>query len=192
MSEHATVETYTEVLGILRGQLELLGPDQLANPTPCSEWDAIGLVEHVLGAMAYYAQLAGGAENVRPVIVELQPADDLLVRFDTAAAHGISAWSAPGVLDREVRMVLGRMRGRDALAVHIGDLAIHAWDLATARGATLELPPALAVDVLATWEDVFTRLDRGTAFAGEVAIDADTRAGASPTVQLIAYCGRTP
>ena len=57
-----------------------------------------------------------------------------------------------------------------------------------ARGLTLELPPELAVAVLATWEDVFVRLDRGTAFAGEVAVDAD----ASPTARLVAYCGRAP
>jgi uncharacterized protein (TIGR03086 family) len=182
------LDQHHEVLTILRGQIHLLGPDELAKPTPCSEWDAIGLVEHALGAMEYYTQLAGGAENVRPVLVELQPSEDLVARFDDAAARSVAAWSALGALDREVRMVLGRMRGRDALAVHVGDLAVHAWDLATARGATLELPAELAVDVLATWEDVFTRLDRGTAFGAEVAVDAD----ASPTARLVAYCGRTP
>ena len=183
-----TVDQYQQVLGILREQIDALGPDDLANPTPCSEWDALALVAHVLGAMAYYAHLAGGDDNVRPVIVDLESDDDLVERFDAAAAHGVDAWAQPGALDSQVKMVLGRMPGRDALAVHIGDLALHAWDLAHARGITLELPPELVADVRATWEDVFLRLDRGTAFAPEIDADPD----ASPTIRLVAYCGRTP
>jgi uncharacterized protein (TIGR03086 family) len=184
----ATVEQYREVLGILRGQIAALGPDDLTKQTPCSEWDALALVAHTLGAMAYYAHLARGDDNVRPVIVDLEPGDDLVQRFDDAAAHGVEAWSRPGALDSQVKMVLGRMRGRDALAVHIGDLALHAWDLGNARGIALDLPPALVADVLATWEEVFLRLDRGTAFAAEVEVEV----GASPTARLVAYCGRTP
>src|SRR4051812_20609820 len=148
--------------------------------TPSRSWATRGATE-------YYARLASG-DDVRPVIIELTPGDDLVARFDVAAARGVAAWSEPGALDREVRMVLGRMPGRSALAVHIGDLAVHAWDLAVARGSTLELPPELAATALATWEDVFTRLNRGTAFGAAVAAPTD----ASPTERLVAYCGRTP
>src|SRR5215831_207703 len=123
----ASVGQYQEVLGILREQIAALRPDDLARPTPCSEWDGLALVAHALGAMAYYARLAGGDDKVRPVTVDLEPGDDLVERFDDAAARGVEAWSQPGALDGQVKMVLGRMPGRDALAVHIGDLAIHAW-----------------------------------------------------------------
>ena len=143
---------------------------------------------HSIGAMEYYARLARGDEDVRPVTLEVTAVDEMVTLFDAAAADGVAAWSEPGVLDRRVRMVLGPMPGRDALAVHIGDLAIHAWDLATARGTALELPADLATDALATWEQVFTRLNRGTVFAEEVAAPDD----ASPTARLVAYCGRTP
>jgi uncharacterized protein (TIGR03086 family) len=183
-----SVEAYRDVLGILREQIAALEPGDLARATPCSEWDALALVAHVTGATEYYARLAIGDEDVRPVIVELEPGDDLVARFDFAAANGVVAWSVPGALDRQVKMVLGRMPGRDALSVHIGDLAVHAWDLAVTRGSTLELPDELAVAALDTWEDVFQRLNRGTAFGDEVAVDP----AASPTARLVAYCGRTP
>jgi uncharacterized protein (TIGR03086 family) len=183
-----TPDDYPVVLGILREQVGALGPDDLTRPTPCSEWDVAGLVAHAIGAMEYYARLARGSDDVRPVTIEVTTVDTMLPMFDAAAADGVAAWSEPGVLDRRVRMVLGSMPGRDALAVHIGDLSVHAWDLATARGARLELPPELARSALVTWEQVFTRLDRGTAFAPEVAVEAD----ASPTARLVAYCGRTP
>ena len=135
VSEHSTVERYHEVLGILREQVVAVGPDDLALPTPCSEWDVAGLVAHSIGAMEYYTRLARGSDDVRPVTLEVTSVDEMLALFDAAAADGVAAWSEPGVLDRRVRMVLGSMPGRDALAVHIGDIAVHAWDLATARGS---------------------------------------------------------
>lgn len=185
---NTTVDAYLEVLGILREQVEAVEPADLTLPTPCSEWDVAGLVAHSIGAMEYYARLARGSDDVRPVTLEITAADEMLALFDGAAADGVAAWSASGALDQRVRMVLGSMAGRDALAVHIGDLAVHAWDLATARGTTLELPDDLAGDSLAMWERVFVRLDRGTAFGAEVEVPDD----ASPTVRLVAYCGRTP
>jgi uncharacterized protein (TIGR03086 family) len=184
----ATVDTHAEVLGILREQVIAIHADDLARPTPCSVWDIAGLVAHAIGAMDYYARLALGDAEVRAVTVEIESVDDMVTKFDAAAADGVAAWSAPGVLDQRVRMVLGHMAGRDALAVHIGDLAIHAWDLAVARGSSLELPDDVAIAALATWEDVFTRLNRGTAFGDEVAVASD----ASLTARLVAYCGRTP
>ena len=138
------VDTYVAVLAILREQVTAVDPDDLGRATPCSEWDVAGLVAHAIGAMEYYARLARGDEDVRPVTVEVTAVDEMVTLFDAAAADGVAAWSEPGVLDRRVRMVLGPMPGRDALAVHIGDLAIHAWDLATARGSALELPAVLA------------------------------------------------
>jgi uncharacterized protein (TIGR03086 family) len=182
------IEQYREVLALLRDQIGALAPDDLGRQTPCSEWNVLELVAHSIGAMEYYAQLAGGAENVRPVVVDLGPGDDLVGRFDEAASRGLAAWSEPGALDHRVRMVLGRMPGREALSVHVGDLSIHAWDLATTRGSALELPDDIAAAALATWEDVFARLNRGTAFGEAVAVAAD----ASPTARLVAYCGRTP
>ena len=182
------VDSYEQVIGLLREQVSAVRADDLTRPTPCSEWDVAGLVTHSIGAMEYYARRARGDDEVRPVTVEIDSVDDMLTKFGAAATDGIAAWSAPGVLDQQVRMVLGRMEGRDALAVHVGDLAIHAWDVAKARGSTLELPPELATEVRATCENVFVRLDRGTAFGDEIAADPD----ASPTERLVAYCGRTP
>ena len=102
------------------------------------------------------------------------------------AWHPLHVESVAWISER--KDMLSTFFGLAALSVHIGDLAIHAWDLAVARGSTLELPDDVAVDALGTWEDVFTRLNRGTAFGEEVDVAAD----ASPTARLVAYCGRTP
>jgi uncharacterized protein (TIGR03086 family) len=187
MPTSTSVDTYSQVLGIVRTQVAGVCDDDLARTTPCSEWDVAALVGHVIGAIEYYTMLArDGETKVRAVTVDLVPGDDGVARFDAAAREGLAAWSAPGALDRDCRMVLGSMPTRAALAIHVADLAVHAWDIARALGHTLVLPDTLASSAYVTWQDVFTRLDRGVAFAAEMPAGVD----ASPTELLVAYCGR--
>jgi uncharacterized protein (TIGR03086 family) len=96
----AGVEQYVDVLGILREQVMAIDADDLGRPTPCAEWDVAGLVAHAIGAMHYYARLARGDDDVRPVTVQIDSVADMVAKFDGAAAAGVASWSTPGVLDR--------------------------------------------------------------------------------------------
>lgn len=184
------LEEYEAALDAVRSQVSILRDDDLARSTPCADWDVVALLGHTLGAIEYYAMLGRG-EDVprREVTVPVEPGDDFVAVFDEVARGGRDAWSAPGALNADVRMILGPMPGRDALAIHIGDLAVHAWDLGTALGNEVELPAALAMSALATWRRVLAGRDlRGIVFDGEIVIDAS----ADPTAQLLAFCGRQP
>ena len=94
---------------------------------------------------------------------------------------GMNAFKAPAdIFTATPRLVF-------TLAIHIADLAVHAWDLGTALGRPVELSPNLAASALATWQRVFAGRDlRGIVFADEIMVDAD----ADPTAQLLAFCGR--
>jgi uncharacterized protein (TIGR03086 family) len=186
----APLTDYAEVIAILRPLLAGVTEDDLPRPTPCSKWDVRRLVGHVLEAIEYYASLAREGEVPSgPVTIMVEPRADLAAMFDAAARGGMEAWSAPGVLDSEVRMVLGPMRGRSALAIHVADLTVHAWDVATALGKPADLPPDLADTARATWERVLSNRElRGIVFTEEVAVAAD----ADATARLVAYCGRCP
>jgi uncharacterized protein (TIGR03086 family) len=181
---------YRRVLDLLAVPVGALTPADLGRPTPCTEWDVATLLGHVLGAIRYYAELARHAEApARPVLASVAPTDDLARLLATEADAALAAWAAPGALDRTVTMVLGPMRGAEALAIHAADLAVHAWDLAAARGDALTIPADLAAGALATWERVLATRDlRGIVFADPRPAPAE----ASPTARLVAFCGRDP
>jgi uncharacterized protein (TIGR03086 family) len=182
------LDDYAAVLAILRPLLTQVTDDDLARPTPCSEWDLDALLGHVFAAIEYYANLAREGEVPSgPVTVVVESADELPARFDRTARAGQDAWSAPGVLDRDVRMMLGPMPGRNALAIHVADLTVHAWDIASALGARADLPAELADTARTTWAHVFAHRDlRGIVFTEEIAVHAD----ADATARLVAFCGR--
>src|ERR1700687_5175030 len=58
-------------------------PDQLDLPSPCTEWDAKAVIEHVIGGNQWVQQLAGQQPPALP--------------DDRAAAHAASAAAAQAV-----------------------------------------------------------------------------------------------
>lgn len=182
------LDDYRRALDAIAQPVGSVSAGDLARPTPCAAWDVAALVGHVLGAVRYYAALARDGEvHAREVTVPVGPGDDLRATFDGDARAGLAEWSAPGVLHRECRMVLGPMQGADALAIHVADLTVHAWDLAVALGLPRGLPDDLAERALATWRRLLDRHPlRGRAFGPELPVPA----GADATARLVAYCGR--
>lgn len=186
--DQSPLDQYRTVLAVIEAEVGTITGNELHRSTPCGDWDLAALVGHVLGAIRYYASLARDAQvPARPVKVDVARDDDLAARVAAEGRAGLTAWSAPEALDRTVMMVLGPVRGADALAIHVADLTVHAWDVAAARGRGLELPSDLATSALATWERVLAAHDlRGIAFADPT--PAPDRA--SPTERLVAFCGR--
>lgn len=181
---------YRVSLDLIVEQVDGLTVADLDHPTPCSRWPIGKLAAHVLGAMRYYARLArDGAADVREEVVRVGPGDDVAALVAVDARDALGAWSVPGALDRRVTMSIGPKTGAQALAIHVADLTVHAWDLAAARHRSIEIPPELAEACIATWAGV-DRLHgmRGTVLAEPVPVPA----GASPTDRLVAFCGRHP
>jgi uncharacterized protein (TIGR03086 family) len=57
---------------------------------------------------------------------------DPLTAWETAADAALTAWAAPGALDRTLRLSVGRTPTLDHLVRMTADLTVHAWDLARA------------------------------------------------------------
>ncbi len=119
-------------------------PDQLAAPTPCSEYDVRGLVNHLL---FWGPSLVGAArkETVPPPAAAEEDVD--LTDGDWAAglhAHLdrlVAAWSEPAAWDGTTTMggpteMPAAMIGRMVL----GELVVHGWDLARATGQQARWP----------------------------------------------------
>jgi len=115
-----------------------LGHDQLDAPTPCSEYDVRGLVNHLL---FWGPSLEGAARkiSVAPPAAGDQDLDltrgDWKGRLEAQTDSVVTAWSEPDAWEGTTQMggpmeLPAAMIGRMVL----GELVVHGWDLARATG----------------------------------------------------------
>lgn len=141
-------------------RLPFVRPEQWTAPTPCAEWNVRQLVNHMVrGNLNYVDLLAGGS---REDFLRMRDADAL--GDDPVAAYTASvqlvadAFGRPGALDQVLDYPLGRVTGRQALAVRATDSVIHAWDLAQAVGVDGRLDPGLVAWISDSLEEIYAGL----------------------------------
>ncbi|WP_369205432.1 TIGR03086 family metal-binding protein [Streptomyces sp. PU-14G] len=135
----------TASAGFTRTLRAVRRPEQWCRPTPCTEWNVRQLANHMArGNLNYVTLLEGGSAEdflrCRDVDALGDAPVDAYVRSVEACAE---AFGRPGALDRTLDYPLGRVGGRQALAVRITDSTVHTWDLARALGTDDTLDPAL-------------------------------------------------
>lgn len=111
--------------------------DQWERPSPCTEWDARALVEHVIG---FHEVLL-----LRPLGVHAhRPRDDPAGRWAATERAIFLALDEPGVLERSLKPI--ETTGppvRRFLPALTTDVLVHTWDLARAVDADPALDPDL-------------------------------------------------
>ncbi|MEJ2867183.1 TIGR03086 family metal-binding protein [Actinomycetospora sp. OC33-EN08] len=170
------------------------GPDALARPTPCADWDVRALLDHLVGVHRRVAHVGAGGHfaDVDPNLsVPVGAHADEVAR---ARAEVDRVWGLDGaddsVLDRELTVPWGAMPGRFAAFGYVQELTVHAWDLAVATGRTEGLDPVLAEAVEETARRVLPAEPRGgpIPFGPPVATTDD----AGPYARLVGWLGREP
>lgn len=108
-------------------------PEQLTDPTPCTDMDVRALLAHLIGVLDRVAALGNGenpfAVTDTPVADDRWP-DEWLEAGRRAAA----AWSDDAVLERPMALPWIEGSGAEVLASYFSELTVHTWDLATATG----------------------------------------------------------
>jgi uncharacterized protein (TIGR03086 family) len=164
--------------------------DQWGDTTPCSDWDVRTLVNHLVNEQLWVPPLMSGATvaDVGDALDGDLLGDDPVAAWDAAAASATDALQASGALERIVHLSFADVPGTVYAWQLIGDLAVHAWDLARAIGVDERLDPELAADVLEKLTpDVATYATYGL-FATPIPV-ADA---ADVQTRLIAMTGRQP
>lgn len=173
--------------------IDRITPEQMANATPCSEWDVRALLNHTVGAVQMFAICASGGE-LPPLDFNAPPPDaigaDPAGAFRQAAASALAAWSAEGALNGTVTLPPGEMPAAVAMGVNLVDTYIHAWDIAKATGQEITLDPEVSTAALETAKAVLQPQFRqpGGPFGPEVVVPDDASAGN----KLLAFAGRQP
>jgi uncharacterized protein (TIGR03086 family) len=131
-------------------RLSGIGPGQWATATPCTDWTVRDLVDHVTGGNRFAVALLDGDSLEDAFLAALAPGfgDDVAGDFADAAAAQLDAFAAPGALGRICHHPRGDVPGSVFLGMRVGDLTLHAWDLARALGMDERLDDDL---VAASW-----------------------------------------
>jgi uncharacterized protein (TIGR03086 family) len=183
-----TLDALDHSFATTRSVVAQVHAEDLTRPTPCSEWDARALLEHMLESIdAFRAHAARTPAAETPT---REVSDNVLEVYDEATSAALETWRAPGALDGEVTLGVGiTIPAEVAAGISTADCLVHGWDLQRALGGDLEVDPELADHVLAISSAVVTPDFRGPAtFGPEVTVGAD----ASPTARLVGFLGRRP
>ena len=141
-------------------------------PSPCTDWDARGVLEHVIG---FHDQLLLKPLDAKPE----RPKDDPQQRWLVTVQAIFDALAKPEALEDNRASPVG---------VLTTDVLVHTWDLATAVGVEVELEPDLCQIGYARAVENQDRLAASDMFGPPVAVaeDADVQS------KLLGIFGRDP
>ncbi|WP_051166328.1 TIGR03086 family metal-binding protein [Amycolatopsis orientalis] len=179
-------------------RLRSVRADQWTAPTPCAEWNVRQLVNHMVrGNLNYVDLLAGGT---REEFLRMRDADalgdDPLTAYLASVQLVAAAFGRPGALDEVLDYPLGKVTGRQALAVRATDSAMHAWDLARASGVDDRLDPDLVAWISDDLETIYAGLAESPIAAETThrffAAPGQGRESGSRQDRLLRLMGRNP
>ncbi len=185
------VDAYEQTVGWAGLRVAATAPDRLHDPTPCTEWDVLALLDHMVAGLVSYAMIAVDGRIDFDGLRFPDLRTGYVRRYRDHGAAAIDAWRVPGVLDQECRHPLGRITRGAALGLHHADLLLHGWDLAVATGQDATLDPgasAVALDALRTTTPVTAGLRRAGYWGAEQPL-TDSAAG-DAAAELLAFSGR--
>ena len=186
------VELMGNVIADTKKVVAGIKPDQLADPTPCTEWDVKALLNHITGGSLMFAECVESGSIADDEMGRLTTSDlvgdDYVRVFGAAADRVIAAFNADGALEKIVTLPFGTMPASVALQIAVFDVTTHALDLAHATGQSTEV---ISPEVLqAAW-------DAGQAMIGPELRDAglfgppqDAPTDAPLDDRILAFAGR--
>lgn len=114
--------------------------DQWTAATPCTDWTAADLLRHlVLGNSRFAAAVSGETPPE-----DTGPDTELPAAYRESAATLLTAFGAPGALERMVTVPFGTVPGAVAMHLRVTEVLVHGWDLAQATGQLAEFPADIA------------------------------------------------
>jgi uncharacterized protein (TIGR03086 family) len=116
--------------------------DALAKPSACEQWDLRALLNHILGG-GWMFTLANQGKAVGEDGGDLVGEDHAQACVDMAAAN-LASWRGSDALDGERAFPFGTFPAPMALLINVGEITVHAWDLAKSTGQGPTIDPDVA------------------------------------------------
>lgn len=166
--------------------VERVRPDQLGDPTPCTEWSVRELINHVVSGNLFFIHLATGSPPPARGIDHL--GDDPVAAFRDSVRAVSAAFEADGFLERVVQAPFGEASGSMLIHMRRNELTVHGWDVAKATGQSTDLDREVVAACHASYTASLRLKNRdGTPFG----VEQPTPPGATDADRLAAFLGRT-
>jgi len=123
---------------------------QLALPTPCGDWLVRDLIDHIVGATDFFADLAEQGSSPDGRQWPDYSAGDFAASFGQQARRATAGFAAPGALERIMVLPTGPAPGSRCIQVATGEIFVHGWDLARATGQAMPADEGVADALLAS------------------------------------------
>ncbi len=207
------IELYERAVNAMRPLIAGVKPEQLGNPTPCSEWTVQELLNHNINVARVLARVLEGvltesgaaatpattpsdplgnpqsAPPVDPMAVSGPlPPEGAAAAFESSTAATLNAVKAPGMVEKVLDTPFGPMPAGDMLLAGFGDVLIHQWDLAKATGQDFALDDSLAAICRQVMGSQMEQGRQAGAFGPAVAVPDDSSEGD----KLLGFAGRQP
>lgn len=112
-------------------------PDQLANQTPCAEYDVRRLVNHLLFWGPTLVGAGRGEVVALPAESETEvdlAGDDWAAALEAHVGRAVAAWGEPGAWEGMTTIAGQQLPAEIVGGMVVGELVVHGWDLAKATG----------------------------------------------------------
>jgi uncharacterized protein (TIGR03086 family) len=164
--------------------------ERLADPTPCSEYDVRALTDHLIQVVINFQALAAkkNADFASVPHYIDDDAGDWRARFADETARLVAAWAAPGA-EEGTSGSMG-FPARTVGHMVLGDLTVHAWDLARATGQEFTPDPAVVGEIGPALAEMAPMGRKGGVFGEPFPLPDDE--GVSDFDRVLALTGRDP
>ena len=187
-----TVATMRQVVDETTKIVDGIKPDQLDNPTPCTEWCVRDLLNHITGGATMFAISAEQGSVPDDQVGQLMGGDNLgddwKGAWSTASKRAVAVYNQPGVMDKIVKLPFGEMPAGMAINIAIFDVATHTWDLAKSTGQQMQLDPEVLAAAYELAQAMIPNMRAGGLVGEEVIVAVD----APMEDRLAGLAGRTP
>jgi uncharacterized protein (TIGR03086 family) len=185
-SADETADRHLRICGMFGDQVDVVGEHWHAQ-SPCSDWDARGVLEHVIG---FHDVLLLRPLDAKP----LRPKADPTGRWNATLEALDRLFMRPGLFDGVVEIpAVGSNRPSQIDAARLLpllslDVLVHTWDLAQAAGHQIALDPELCTMFLSGLPVEEAALSGTGMYAPAREVPADS----DPQTRLLARLGRNP
>jgi uncharacterized protein (TIGR03086 family) len=176
-------DRYRTIADAFTVRVEGVRPDQWDAQTPCSEWNARDLLDHVVGVHRMALAALAGTDPA-----PTSPDDDLVALWRAGSEAVRRAVSDPATAatltsagpfgEQPFEQIVGTLVCTDTL--------IHVWDLARATSQDERLDPTAVSRSM----EFLAPMDEGMRRPGGFAAKITPRPGADDQTRLLNFCGR--